>query len=290
MENHVLSYSDWTRIQETDSYLGAEVLNENVSDTLHFITDLVAIGSDLVAPGSGAVVDIVNAISYFIESQYLDEDVEKSIAIVAGLVTLGSVALMGPLESLAIEAKVLLAKIREGVVKTATPVAISIARSAAKKLIPLLTNISKTAVSIGDTIVNLVVKAADSRVGKWVSSKFGGMDKFVAWAKDFFKVKVPKFLAYMISLLVSLNPTAAAAGSVDDISIKKFGKETAKTQATDGVIKKITDSGKKEILASGIPPSDKYKKFQSQEQEFQRDTTSDMKPVIVRPLPIKRNA
>ena len=280
MENHVLSYSDWTRIQETDSYLGAEVLNENVSDTLHFITDLVAIGSDLVAPGSGAVVDIVNAISYFIESQYLDEDVEKSIAIVAGLVTLGSVALMGPLESLAIEAKVLLAKIREGVVKTATPVAISIARSAAKKLIPLLTNITKISASIGDTIVNLVVKAADSRVGKWVSSKFGGMDKFVAWAKDFFKVKVPKFLAYMISLLVSLNPTAAA-GSVDDISIKKFGKETAKTKASEEVVNKITNSGKKEVLASGIPPSDKYKKFQSPEQEFQRDTTHDLKTPIL---------
>ena len=281
MENHVLSYSDWTRIQEADSYLGAEVLNENVSDTLHFITDLVAIGSDLVAPGSGAVVDIVNAISYFIESQYLEEDVEKSIAIVAGLVTLGSIALMGPLEALSVEAKVLLAKIREGVVKSATPAAISIARSAAKKLIPLLTNITKISASIGDTIVNLVVKAADSRVGKWVSSKFGGMDKFVAWIKDFFKVKVPKLLAYMISLLVSLNPTATAAGSVDDISIKKFGKETAKSKASEGVVNKITDSGKKEVLASGIPPSEKYKKFQSPEQEFQRDTTHDLKAPIL---------
>ena len=281
MENRVLSYSDWTRIQEADSYLGAEVLNENVSDTLHFITDLVAIGSDLVAPGSGAVVDIVNAISYFIESQYLEEDVEKSIAIVAGLVTLGSIALMGPLEALSVEAKVLLAKIREGVVKSATPAAISIARSAAKKLIPLLTNITKISASIGDTIVNLVVKAADSRVGKWVSSKFGGMDKFVAWIKDFFKVKVPKLLAYMISLLVSLNPTATAAGSVDDISIKKFGKETAKSKASEGVVNKITDSGKKEVLASGIPPSEKYKKFQSPEQEFQRDTTHDLKAPIL---------
>ena len=281
MENHVLSYSDWTSIQETDSYLGAEVLNENVSDTLHFITDLVAIGSDLVAPGSGAVVDIVNAISYFIESQYLEEDVEKSIAIVAGLVTLGSIALMGPLEALSVEAKVLLAKIREGVVKSATPAAISIARSAAKKLIPLLTNITKISASIGDTIVNLVVKAADSRVGKWVSSKFGGMDKFVAWIKDFFKVKVPKLLAYMISLLVSLNPTATAAGSVDDISIKKFGKETAKSKASDEVVNKITVSGKKEVLASGIPSSQKYKKFQSQEQEFQRDTTNDLKTPIL---------
>ena len=281
MENHVLSYSDWTRIQEADSYLGAEVLNENVSDTLHFITDLVAIGSDLVAPGSGAVVDIVNAISYFIESQYLEEDVEKSIAIVAGLVTLGSVALMGPLEALSVEAKVLLAKIREGVVKSATPAAISIARSAAKKLIPLLTNITKISASIGDTIVNLVVKAADSRVGKWASSKFGGMDKFVAWIKDFFKVKVPKLLTYMISLLASLNPTATAAGSVDDISIKKFGKETAKSKASEGVVNKITDSGKKEVLASGIPPSEKYKKFQSPEQEFQRDTTHDLKAPIL---------
>jgi len=280
MENHVLSYSDWTSIQEIDSYLGAEVLNENVSDTLHFITDLVAIGSDLVAPGSGAVVDIVNSISYFIESQYLEEDVEKSIAIVAGLVTLGSVALMGPLEELAIEAKVMLAKIRDGIVKTATPAAISIARFAAKKLVPLLTNITKISASIGDTIVNLVVKAADSRVGKWVSSKFGGMEKFVSWIKDFFKVKVPKFLAYMISLLVSLNPTAAA-GSVDDISIKKFGKETAKSKASEGVVNKITDSGKKEVLASGIPPSEKYKKFQSPEQEFQRDTTHDLKTPIL---------
>ena len=77
MENHVLSYSDWARIQETDSYLGSEVLNENVSDTLHFITDLVSIGSDLITPGSGAVIDVVNAISYFIESQYLEEEVEK---------------------------------------------------------------------------------------------------------------------------------------------------------------------------------------------------------------------
>lgn len=281
MESHVLSYSDWTRIQETDSYLGADVLNENVSDTLHFITDLVAIGSDLVVPGSGAVVDIVNSISYFIESQYLEEDVEKSIAIVAGLVTLGSVALVGPLEALSVEAKVLLAKIREGVVKSATPELISIARSAAKKLIPLLTNITKISASIGDTIVNLVVKAADSRVGKWASSKFGGMDKFVAWIKDFFKVKVPKLLTYMISLLVSLNPTAAAAGSVDDISIKKFGKETAKSKASEGVVNKITDSGKKEVLASGIPPSEKYKKFQSPEQEFQRDTTHDLKTPIL---------
>jgi hypothetical protein len=281
MENRVLSYSDWTRIQEADSYLGAEVLNENVSDTLHFITDLVAIGSDLVAPGSGAVVDIVNAISYFIESQYLEEDVEKSIAIVAGLVTLGSVALMGPLEALSVEAKVLLAKIREGVVKSATPAAISIARSAAKKLIPLLTNITKVSASIGDTIVNLVVKAANSKVGKWASSKFGGMDKFVAWIKDFFKVKVPKLLTYMISLLVSLNPTATAAGSVDDISIKKFGKETAKSKSSDEVVNKITGSGKKEVLASGIPPSEKYKKFQSPEQEFQRDTTHDLKAPIL---------
>jgi hypothetical protein len=281
MKNHVLSYSGWTRIQETDSYLRAEVLNENVSDTLHFITDLVAIGSDLVAPGSGAVVDIVNAISYFIESQYLEEDVEKSIAIVAGLVTLGSVALMGPLEALSVEAKVLLAKIREGVVKSATPAAISIARSAAKKLIPLLTNITKISASIGDTIVNLVVKADNSKVGKWASSKFGGVDKFVAWIKDFFKVKVPKLLAYMISLLVSLNPTATAAGSVDDISIKKFGKETAKSKASEGVVNKITDSGKKEVLASGIPPSEKYKKFQSPEQEFQRDTTHDLKAPIL---------
>jgi len=281
MKNHVLSYSGWTRIQETDSYLRAEVLNENVSDTLHFITDLVAIGSDLVAPGSGAVVDIVNAISYFIESQYLEEDVEKSIAIVAGLVTLGSVALMGPLEALSVEAKVLLAKIREGVVKSATPAAISIARSAAKKLIPLLTNITKISASIGDTIVNLVVKADNSKVGKWASSKFGGVDKFVAWIKDFFKVKVPKLLTYMISLLVSLNPTATAAGSVDDISIKKFGKETAKSKASEGVVNKITDSGKKEVLASGIPPSEKYKKFQSPEQEFQRDTTHDLKAPIL---------
>ena len=281
MENHVLSYSDWARIQETDSYLGSEVLNENVSDTLHFITDLVSIGSDLITPGSGAVIDVVNAISYFIESQYLEEEVEKSIAIVAGLVTLGSVALMGPLEELAVEAKVLLSKIREGVVKNATPAAISIARSSAKKLVPLLTNISKASASIGDKIVSLVTKAADSRVGQWASSKFGGIDKFVSWIKDFFKNRVPKLLAYMISLLASLNPTSAAASSIDDISIKKFGKETAKSQASDQVVNKITASGKREVLASKIPPSEKYKQFQSPEQEFQRDTSNDLKPPVL---------
>ena len=86
---------------------GNEVLiNENwsLSDILHTGADLLSAGMDFVIPGSGAVVDILNALSYIIEAQFKSEKERDSLYIMAAI-TFAFVIMPGPLQAIAIPLK-----------------------------------------------------------------------------------------------------------------------------------------------------------------------------------------
>ena len=119
MGAHVLTFNVWERIQESDRMYQEQSINEDwsLSDILHTIGDVVSATSDCVWPGSGAVVDIVQAISYFIESANTENYIESISAFIGGIVSIASLALIGPMQSLAIEAKGLLKVVKEGVKK-----------------------------------------------------------------------------------------------------------------------------------------------------------------------------
>lgn len=86
---------------------GNEVLiNEgwSLSDILHTGADLLSAGMDFVIPGSGAVVDILNALSYIIEAQFKSEKERDSLYIMAAI-TFAFVIMPGPLQAIAIPLK-----------------------------------------------------------------------------------------------------------------------------------------------------------------------------------------
>jgi len=289
---HVLTFHDWKRIQESEKmYLGQD-LNESwtMSDVLHTIGDVASAASDCVWPGSGAVVDIIQAITYFLESANTEDYVESASAAIAGIVSLASLALVGPMQVIATEAKGLLKVIKEGVSKGASKVQISAAKTASTKLIKFLNGIVSSASTIATKIVGLVKDAAETKLGSWIVQKFGTTESFTTWINKFFKETVINNLNKFIGYLGKLNP-AAAAGSIDDVTIQKFGKQYATGSAQDTVGTKILAKGTEQVKASGISPATKYasnRKFISPEQEFQRDTTHDLKPMA--PLQVKRNA
>jgi len=72
----------------------------SLSDILHTGADILSMGLDFVIPGSGAVVDILNAVSYIIEGQFKGEKERDSLYLMA-LITFGFVLLPGPLQSIA---------------------------------------------------------------------------------------------------------------------------------------------------------------------------------------------
>jgi hypothetical protein len=288
----VLTFYDWKRIQESEKmYLGQD-LNEawTMSDVLHTIGDVASAASDCVWPGSGAVVDIIQAITYFLESANTEDYVESASAAIAGIVSLASLALVGPMQVIATEAKGLLKVIKEGVSKGASKVQISAAKTASTKLIKFLNGIVSSASTIATKIVGLVKDAAETKLGSWIVQKFGTTESFTTWINKFFKETVINNLNKFIGYLGKLNP-AAAAGSIDDVTIQKFGKQYATGSAQDTVGTKILAKGTEQVKASGISPATKYasnRKFISPDQEFQRDTTHDLKPMA--PLQVKRNS
>ena len=288
----VLTFHDWKRIQESERMYLGQPLNEEwtLSDILHTIGDVVSASSDCIWPGSGSVVDIIQAITYFLEASNTEDYVESSSASIAGIVSLASLALIGPMQILAMEAKGLLKVVKEGVSKGASKLQISAAKTASTKLIKFLQGIVSSASTLSSKIVGLVKNAAETKLGAWVIQKFGTTEGFVTWINKFFKETVINNLNKFIGYLGKLNP-AAAAGSIDDVTIQKFGKQYTSGSAQDTVGNKILIKGNSQVKASGISPTIKYaasRKFISPDQEFQRDTTNDLKPKT--PLQIKRNA
>jgi hypothetical protein len=111
-------------IYEGKAYLtrnGMQVpLNEewSMSDILHTGADLLSAGMDFVIPGSGAVVDMLNAISYVIEAQFKPEEERDSLYIMAAI-TYAFVILPGPLQTIAVPLK---RAVKTGVGMTSTVV------------------------------------------------------------------------------------------------------------------------------------------------------------------------
>lgn len=288
----VLTFHDWKRIQESEKIYSDQPLNEEwtTSDILHTIGDVVSAASDCVWPGSGSVVDIIQAITYFLESSVASDYIESSSAAIAGIVSLASLALIGPMQTLAMEAKGLLKVVRDGVSKGASKLQISAAKTASTKLIKFLKGIVSSASTIATKIAGLVKDAAETKLGSWIIQKFGTTNSFVNWINKFFKETVINNLNKFIGYLGKLNP-ASAAGSIDDVTIQKFGKQYASGTAQDSIGNDILKKGNSEVKLSGISPTIKYKpkrEFLSPDQEFQRDTSNDLKTISQSQL--KRNA
>jgi hypothetical protein len=82
---------------------GQEVpINESwsLSDILHTGADVLSMGLDFVIPGSGAVVDTLNALSYVIEAQFKSGEEKDSLYLMAAI-TFAFVILPGPLQAMA---------------------------------------------------------------------------------------------------------------------------------------------------------------------------------------------
>lgn len=275
---HLSTYQDWKKIQESQAYIENGVINEGiVSDWLHNAADFVSIAADIVAPGSGAVIDIIQAISYFLEAA-ADSDMSSSAsAVVSGLITLGSLALVGPMQALAVKMKGYIIAVRDGIVKGASSTAISAARKASVEVVKFLKGILDNAITIGSKVSDLVKNAAESKLGNWIISKFGSTTKFTAWITDFFKVKVPGYIKSFADSLAKLNPAVVGKGSIDDLTVKKYAKDYAGGEAKDQIgnkSKEILAIGNSEIISSGIPRTLKYKEaILPSDVKAQRDST-----------------
>lgn len=156
-----------------------------LSDILHAGADVLSMGLDFVIPGSGAVVDVLNAVSYIIEGQFKGEKERDSLYLMAAI-TFGFVILPGPLQAIATPLK---RAIKTGVGMT-SKVVIDGLKIIGDSLNTLLVGIPSQ--------VNSALKSplAKNIMGKWSTKISGFIDNFTTRIKQLLskltnKVKPP---------------------------------------------------------------------------------------------------
>lgn len=72
----------------------------SLSDILHGAADVASLAADFIIPGSGAIIDVLNGLSYIIEAQFVSDDKKDSLYLMAAI-TFAFVVLPGPLQAVA---------------------------------------------------------------------------------------------------------------------------------------------------------------------------------------------
>lgn len=129
----------------------------SLSDILHTIGDAASVGMDFIIPGSGAIVDVINALSYGIEALFQKDKTKRSKLLIMGAITLAFVVLPGPLQAFAVPMK--------RFVKYGAKKALS------KGVVEGLALISKNLGKILGKFPELASKAIGSKLGKKVFGK-----------------------------------------------------------------------------------------------------------------------
>lgn len=231
-------YEDWCH-QGSINISEAQINEGALSDTLHFVGDIAAGVMDTIVPGSGAVVDIINMLSYFAEAYTSKERSETIKLMLSGLIQ--AFAIFDPFNAIAT------LKIKLGTfftwLKTKNPQTVAAARLAAESIKVGLELINTYIVRLAGRIVTAL---ADSKFGsavKWLSTKLG-IPNVVAWLKTFLTQTVPTYIKEVLTHIKNItNPTTTGTGvgEWNEFLIKASGKVAVSHEAQSFIHKKATD-------------------------------------------------
>jgi hypothetical protein len=238
---YLLEYNDWVAQRE-------QQLNEDwdLGDWAHLTADVVSAVADSVVPGSGAVLDLIHSISYWIQSELTQSPIEKLSLNLQGVVTLGSVVAIGAFQAAATSFKLEIKAITDAFKKGANPAMISLAKksaacaaSHAQKILTLITDVAKW-------VGSQLAKLKNSTLGSWLIEKFGSFKAGVDKVLNFLTVKVPGSIKQFLSLLAKLNPTSVGAntagGEAGELAVKQVAKTYVANQSTNTAVKTIAQT------------------------------------------------
>ncbi|CAB4159396.1 hypothetical protein UFOVP699_132 [uncultured Caudovirales phage] len=187
------------------------------SDILHAGADVLSAGLDFVVPGSGAIVDTLNALSYIIEAQFADEDKRGSLYLMAAI-TYAFVIIPGPIQVASIPLK---AFIKSGA---------KIASKAAKGALSLVAKFMPT---ILKEIPKRIISALKSPLGKGILGKFAG--RIANAVKSFSEGAMKAFNKIMgrpdiVKKAIVKTSAKEAMSSSMITALKKFFSRSAKAE------------------------------------------------------------
>ena len=236
---HLMLYEDWcaTGKLDTTSY----PINEDwISDAAHFIGDVTAAVADVTVPGSGAVIDFINMLSYFVEAHFSLDSAEKTKLIISGLIQ--AFAILDPINAIAVGLKTGLNKVFS-FFTTKTPAAAAAARVAAREVESGLNLILSGLQGLANKLTTAISGSKFTQALKWLSGKLG-ITSAVNWIKTFItQTAVPFIKTFLAKLRDTFNPgkvgATTAASEFNSVLARNIAKLAVNQEGATQIHSKV---------------------------------------------------
>lgn len=217
-------YEDWCAAGQLDPE--STPINEGwISDIAHFVGDVTAAVADVTVPGSGAVIDVINAVSYFAEAHLSADSLEKTKLFISGCIQV--FAIFDPINAITVGLKNGLGKIFTAFT-TRTPASVAAARVAAREVESGLNLILNGLTNIANKLATALGTTKFASALKWLSSKLG-ITNAINWIKTFITQTAAPFIKnFLTRLRDTFNPSNAgantAAGEFNSVLARNLAK------------------------------------------------------------------
>ena len=197
------------------------------STILHAAGDIAAAVGDVVVPGSGMVIDVINMLSYFVEASLKNPKTQLNDIIklsLSGLIQF--IAVFDPLNIVS-TLKQGLNTIFAGARAAAPQATVAAARYAAEGVRRGILSLQNSALRVIGNVITTLSQSKFGQVISWLSGRLGITD-VLGWLRRFVTQTLPGYIKTFLELLARLNPNAAgasgASGEIRELIIKTAGK------------------------------------------------------------------
>lgn len=236
---HLMLYEEWCATGKLDGDLYP--IDEGwVSDLAHIVGDVASAVADVSVPGSGAVLDVIHMLSYFVEADLTSDSVEKTKLIISGIIQ--GFAIFEPVNAVAVGLKKGVREVFSFFSKK-TPEAAAIARVAAKEVDKALTLMLNGLQGFASKITTSLSSSKFATALKWLSNKLG-ITNAINWVKTFITQKIgPLINSFLVKLRDTFNPKMIGAttptGEFNAVLAKNAAKLMINQDAGDWIHSKV---------------------------------------------------
>ena len=237
---HLMLYEEWCAAGklDTDSY---QIAEGDLSDILHFVGDVAAAVADTVVPGSGAVLDVINMLSYWVQAHLATDGLEKTKYILSGIIQ--AFAIFDPINALSTILKTGLNKVIAAIA-TKSPATIAAARIAARQVADGLTTLLGALTGFATKMITGLSGSKFGSAVAWLSTKLG-MTNVLAWLKTFITQTAPTYIKqFLTRIRDTFNPAQAGANTAatefNQILSRNIAKTVVNYGAADAIHQKVS--------------------------------------------------
>ena len=237
---HLMLYEEWCSAGklDADSY---QIDEGGLSDILHFVGDVAAAVADTVVPGSGAVLDVINMLSYWVQAHLATDGLEKTKYVLSGIIQ--AFAIFDPINAISTILKTGLNKVIAAIA-TKSPATIAAARIAARQVADGLTTLLGALTGFASRMITALSGSKFGSAIAWLSKKLG-ISNVLAWLKTFITQTAPTYIKqFLTRIRDTFNPAQAGANTAatefNQILTRNIAKTVVNYEAAGAIHQRVS--------------------------------------------------